>query len=202
MSNASTIRRQIAGTQQLTLAPLAASVIGSTETAFALNNNGLTLTGGGVTPLAAGVTSLYAGTGQQIWIHAAGLLTGGTASSTTLTLKLYQVPASLLPIANTLSGQQTFTNWQLLATSAVGTLAAATTSGNFSVDAYVQLDPSNNLTGYFESQVFASATGAPAATTQRVLTGEVDLNFVITVTLGGTTTGVVVTLDEFALALV
>lgn len=203
MSNASTIRRQITGTQQLTLAPLTAAVISTTETAFQLNNNGLTLTGGGVIPLAAGVTGLYAGTGQVIWIHAAGVLTGGTASSTTLILNLYQVPASLLPIANTLSGAQTFTSWNKIATSATGTLASAVTSSNFSLDAEVQLDVNGNLTGVFSSQVFASTTGAPAATTQvKGLVGEADLNFALTATLGGTVTGVVVTLDEFSLNLV
>ena len=203
MSNASTIRRQVAGTQQLTIASLLGSTITTTETAFALNNNGLTLTGGGVTPLSAGTTGLYAGTGQVIWIHAAGTITGGTASSTTLILKLYEVPASLLPIANTLAGQQTFTSWNLIATSATGTLSSAVTAGNFSVDAYVQLDSQFNLDGWFQSQVFASATGAKTAITAvKGLTGEADLNFVLTATLGGTYAGVSVVLDEFSLAIV
>lgn len=203
MPNASTIRRQIAGTQQLTLASLLGSTITTTETAFQLNNNGLTLTGGGVIPLSAGNTGLYAGTGQVIWIHAAGTLTGGTASTSTLILKLYEVPASLLPIANTLAGAQTFTNWNLLATSATGTLASAVTSGSFFLDAYVQLDVNGNLTGDFTSQVFASTTGAQTATTQaKGLVGEADLNFVLTATLGGAETGEVITLDEFSLNLV
>lgn len=207
MSNASTIRRQVSGTQQLTLAPLSGTTITTTATAFQMNNNGLTLTGGGVIPLSAGVTGLYQGTGQDIWIHAAGTLTGGTASSTTLILSLYQVPASLLPIANTLAAAQSFTNWNLLGTSATGTLSTAVTSGNFSFDAYVQLDDSANLSGFFTSQIFASTTGVSggatqAATTQvKALVGEADLNFVMVATLGGTTTAVILDLDEFALAL-
>lgn len=208
MSNASTIRRQVSGTQQLTLATLLASVTSTNETAFALNNNGLTLTGGGVVPLAAGVTGLYAGTGQVISIHAAGTLQGGTASSTTLVLNLYEVPASLLPIADTLAGQQTFTSWNKIATGPTGTLASAVTSGNFSFDASVQMDASFNLTGTFKSQVFASTGGTSSEpyeqpiTQVKALVGEADLNFAITITLGGTTTGASVTLDEFALALV
>jgi len=155
-----------------------------------------------VIPLSAGVTGLYQGTGQVLWLHAAGTITGGTASSTTLILKLYEVPASLLPIANTLTGAQTFTSWNLLATSATGTLAAGVTTGNFSLDAELQLDSLGNLSGDFVSQVFASTTGAQTATTQATgLVGEADLNFVIVATLGGTETGVIVNLDEFALAL-
>jgi len=202
VSNASTIRRQIAGTQQFTIASLSGAVITTTPTAFQLSNNGLTLTGGGVIPLSAGNTGIYQGTGQVIQVHAAGILTGGTASTTTLILKLYQVPNSLLPIANTLAGAQTFTSWNLLATSATGTLAAATTSGNFMFDIELQLDVNGILTGDFTSQIFASATGAQAATTQvSGLTGEADLNFVIVATLG-TPTGVTVTMEELALALV
>jgi hypothetical protein len=201
MSNASTIRRQIAGTQQLTIAPLLGTTITTTATAFQLNNNGLTLTGGGVIPLSAGVTGLYQGTGQVLWVHAAGTVTGATAGNgTTLILKLYQVPASLLPIANTLSGAQTFTNWNLLATSATGTLASTATAGNWTLDADLQLDAQGNLSGDFVSQVFASTTGSQAATTQATgLVGEADLNFVIVATLGVSETGVIVTMDEFSL---
>jgi hypothetical protein len=209
MSNASTIRRQIAGTQQLTLAPLSGTIITTTETAFQLNNNGLTLTGGGYIPLSAGVTGLYAGTGQVIAVHIAGTVTGGTAASTSLIIKLYQVPAAALPlpvsdsVANIVTAGAT-----LIATSATGTLAAAKTSGNFSLDANLQLDANGNLTGDFTAQIFASTTGVSggatqAATTQAVLSaGEADLNFLVSATLGGTEAGVIVTLEEFALALV
>ena len=206
MSNASTIRRQVAGTQQLTIASLLGSTITTTATAFQLNNNGLTLTGGGVIPLSAGVTGLYQGTGQVINIHAAGQLTGGTSSSTTLIIKLYQVPASLLPIANTLTGAQTFTNWNLLGTGPTGTLGSTETAGSWNFDASVQLDSQGNLDGDFQSlslNNFGTSAGAvPAKITLTTgLVGEADLNFVIVATLGGTEAGVTVTLDEFALAL-
>lgn len=203
MSNASTIRRQIAGTQQLTLAPLSGAVIGTTATAFQLNNNGLTLTGGGVIPLSAGVTNLYAGTGQVIWIHAAGVLTGG-ANSETLALTLYQVPASLLPIANTLSGAQTFTSWNSIASQsavALSTISGTATSGSFSFDAYVQLDALGNLIGDYSSNIFGTTKAQTALTPAVGLVGEADLNFVLVATLATPGTSFV-TLDEFSLNLV
>ena len=96
MSNASTVRRQIAGSQQLTIAPLSGTVITTTPTAFQLNNNALTLTGGGVIPLSAGVTGLYAGTGQVLDIRGTGQIAGATGGTTTLALTLYEVPASVI----------------------------------------------------------------------------------------------------------
>lgn len=203
MSNASTIRRQVAGTQQLTIASLIGATITTTATAFQLNNNGLTLTGGGVIPLSAGVTGLYQGTGQVINVHVAGQLTGGTVSSTTLIIKLYQVPASLLPIANTLTGAQTFTNWNLLATSGTGELGSTETAGSFKLDAEVQLDSQGNLDGTFNSNTLNTiSTASQHITLTTGLIGEADLNFVIVATLGGTEAGVILTLDEFALNLI
>jgi hypothetical protein len=91
----------------------------------------------------------------------------------------------------------------LIATGATGTLDASDTAGSASLDAYVQLDAQGNLQGWFQSQTFASTTGAKTATTVvNGLTGEADLNFLVTATLGGAETGVVVTLDEFSLNLV
>lgn len=150
-------------------------------------------------PLSAGVTGLYQGTGQVIWIHAQGQLTGGTVSSTSLVIKLYQVPASLLPIANTLSGAQTFTNWNLLGTSSTGTLGSTETAGSFQFDAYVQLDAQGNLDGDFNALVLNTVTADTHTTLTTGLVGEQDLNFVIVATLGGTEAGVILNLNEFSL---
>jgi len=199
MSNASTIRRFVAGTQQLTIASLLGSTITTTKTAFQLNNNGLTLTGGGVIPLSAGVTGLYQGTGQVLWIHTTGTLTGGTSSSTSLAIQIYQVPASLLPIANTLTGAQTFTNWNSVCTASTGTLGSTETAGTWFLDAYVQLDSQGNLYGSYEGNIFGTVTSPASVTPITGLVGEADLNFVVTATLGGTETGVVVTCDEQSL---
>lgn len=195
MSNASTVRRQVAGTQQLTLAPLLGIITGTTPTAFKLNDNGLTLTGGGVTPLSAGVTGLYQGTGAVLHIAAVGNIIG--LATTTLSLKLYQVPASLLPIVDTLVGQQTFTNWNLLATSSVRTVGAVTASWSF--DARLQLDAAGNLEGQFTDEII-SLVDVYANTTAAVLVGEADLNFVIVATQG-TAAGTSVTMQEFRLDL-
>lgn len=206
MSNASTVRRQIAGTQQLTLAPLSGTTITTTRTAFQLNNNGLTLTGGGVIPLSAGVTGLYQGTGQVLHIAAAGSFSGATEGTTTLGFDLWQVPASLLPIANTLAGAQTFTNWNVIASTAatpMTPIAITTDSGSFTLDCRAQLDAAGNLEGQFTVGinggvvkvygVFAPITG---------LVGEADLNFVLTAAIsGGDESGVILTLNELRLDL-
>lgn len=195
MSNASTIRRQIAGTQQLTIAPLLGSVITTTETAFQLNNNALTLTGGGVIPLSAGVTGLYQGTGQVLWVHAAGMYAGVTSS--TLEIELQQVPASLLPIANTLSGAQTFTNWNEIGTS--GAVTVSTTTGSWTFDAYVQLDAAGNLEGDYSANINGTTKAQTVITPITGLVGEADLNFVVTAVLGASIPGAVLTMDEFSL---
>ncbi len=197
MSNASTIRRQISGTQQLTIAPLSGTTITTTETAFQLNNNALTLTGGGVIPLSAGVTGLYAGTGQVLWIHAAGTITGATANTTTLELELQEVPAALLPIANTLAGAQTFTNWNEVGTS--GVLTVTTSDASFTFDAYVQLSTLGVLNGDYSANISGTTKAQTVITPITGLVGEQDLNFALTATLGGAETGVILTLDEFSL---
>lgn len=202
MSNASTIRRQVAGTQQLTIAPNTGAADSTTATAFQLNNNGLTLTGGGVIPLSAGVTGLYQGTGQVLWIHASGQLTGGTSSSTSLALQLYQVPASLLPIANTLAAAQSFTNWNSVGSQSAVVLGSTETAGSFVFEAYVQLDSQGNLMGWYQGNIFQTVQARTAITPITGLVGEADLNFVLVSTIGTTTTGVVVTLDEFELSFV
>lgn len=199
MSNASTIRRQVSGTQQLTIAPLLGSTITTTETAFQLNNNALTGTGGGVIPLSAGVTGLYQGTGQVLVIRSSGQYSGATAASTTLELELQQIPASLLPIANTLSGAQTFTNWNEIATSGVKTLGTAI--GSWQFEAFLQLDAAGNLEGTFEANIDGQIVTPAIANVITGLVGEADLNFAMTAVLGTATTGVVLTETEFALDL-
>lgn len=201
MANASTIRRQIAGTQQLTLAPLQASVISTTKTAFQLNNNGLTLTGGGVIPLSAGVTGLYAGTGQVIHVAATGQVAGATAGTSTLLLTLYEVPNSLLPIANTLSGAQTFTGWNSVAATSALELSDAADSWTF--DARLQLDASGNLQGSWTATINGASIASWASITPITgLVGEADLNFVMAVTLGSAEPSTEsITMTEFRLDL-
>jgi hypothetical protein len=201
MSNASTVRRQIAGTQQLTIAPLLGTVITTTPTAFQLNNNGLTLTGGGVIPLSAGVTGLYAGTGEVLRYRATGTYTGATAASTTLKLQAYEIPAALLPIANTLVAAQTFTNWNPIVPASNAT-AVGQATGSFAVDLRVQLDAFGNLSGSIKFLIDGTViVPETAITVVTGLVGEADLNFVIVATLGTATTGVILTLDEFGLDL-
>ena len=202
MSNASTIRRQISGTQQLTLAPLSGTTITSTQTIFQLNNNALTLTGGGYIPLSAGVTGLYQGTGQVIWIHAAGSLTGGTASGTSLLIELFQIPAASLPVPSTDSTATVVGLCSEVGASSAITLGSTETAGSFVFDAYIQLDAQGNINGYYDVNVFGTTKAQTVITPITGLVGEADLNFFVAATLGTDTTGVVVTLNEFSLNLV
>lgn len=201
MPNASTIRRQIAGTQQLTIAPILGTVVTTTETVFQLNNNGLTLTGGGYIPLSAGVTGLYQGTGQVLWLHADGTLTATSANGATLAIKVYQTPAANLPFpappAETSAIVIAASN--VIAAPTAGTLAAGRTSGSFFVDLYIQLDSQGNLTGSYEGETFTTVTANTALTQVTGLVGEADLNFLVTATQGVAETGNVVTLAEFSL---
>ena len=196
MSNASTVRRQVGGSQQLTIAPLVGSTITTTKTAFSLNNNALTLTGGGVIPLAVGVTGLYAGTGQVLQIHAAGTIVGATGASTTLILEMYEVPASVIAAGLT---PTSFTNMNAIGTSSTRTIAEATS--NFTFDADVQLSSGGVLTGSFKDNIDSQIDSTADIVAITGLAGEQDLNFILVATLAGTTTGVILTLDEFEISL-
>ena len=196
MSNASTIRRQISGTQQLTIATLSLATITTTETVFQLNNNGLTLTGGGVIPLSAGVTGLYQGTGQVLWLHAVATAAGCTAG-TTFILELYQVPAAnLATVTSATVVNDTLAN--TLGSSATVTLA--NTAASINLDAYVQLDSNGNLSGYLRSNGEDDDTAEAATTLVTGLVGEQDLNFVISVVAAVHAVGTI-TLNEFSLNL-
>ena len=195
MSNASTIRRQVSGTQQLTLAPIVNP--STTETNFALNNNGLTLTGGGVIPLVAGVTGLYQGTGQVLHIRLAGTYSGVTGGTTTLDIKLYEVPASVIAAGLTQTSQTSFNK---IADSAA--LGAANASGTFTLDARVQLDGAGNLQGQFTADIDSTASVAAwqkLSNNVTGLVGEADLNFVLAGQFGVAETGDVANLNEFSL---
>jgi len=198
MSNASTIRRQVAGTQQLTTAPLSLAVITTTETFFSLNNNGLTLTGGGVIPLSAGVTGLYQGTGQVLWVHATVTAVGVTAG-TTLVLELYQVSAAQIAAATAAAPLVPDTNTTSTGAVSPTITATSTTAISASLDAYFQLDAAGNLSGWFTSGgATSTVTGNTTTTVLTGLAGEQDLNFLISATAGVHAVGTF-TLDEFSL---
>ena len=196
MSNASTVRRQVSGTQQLTIAPLVGAIITTTETAFQLNNNGLTLTGGGVIPLSAGVTGLYAGTGQVLHVRGTGIVAGESASGTVI-LKLYEVTAAAISAG--LTSALVVSAGNAVATSATTTTTHA--SSSFTFDARLQLDAAGNLLGQFTSEIDNQISIWADTTAVTGLVGEADLNFVLTAKLGTTTAAVVVTLNEFAIDL-
>lgn len=205
MPNASTVRRQVSGTQQLTLASLAGTTITTTATPFVLNNNALTGVGGGLVPLAAGNTGIFLGTGQVIHIAVTGSYSGATANSTTIEIELIQITAAGLAAAvtTTLAGQQaavTASGSTKIADSAA--LTVVQTAGSFTLDARVQLDASGNLEGQFTVDI-DSATVAAWQKLSNVPTAlaEVDLNFFAVAVLGTATSGVIVTVNEIRIDL-
>ena len=193
MANANTVRQQVVGTIQLTLAPLLAATIGTTKTAFQLNNNAISLTGGGVIPIAAGVTGLYQGTGRTLKVSATGTIVGTT--STTVILELYEVPASVIAAGLTATS---FTNWNGIKTSSTRTLGQTIASWNF--DARVQLDAGGNLTGSATDTIDSQLDIYAQFTAITGLTGEADLNFAVVATFGGSG-AVSITMDEFRIDL-
>ena len=198
MPNANTVRQQVAGTLQLTTAPLLGSTITTTQTSFQLNNNPISLTGGGVIPLSAGVTGLYQGTGRTLHVAATGTFTGATANTTTALLELFEVPASVIAAGLTATS---FTNFNEVGVSSAITLT--TTAAAFTFDARLQLDASGNLSGQYTVQIGGGTVKVYVADASVIaaLAGEQDLNFVLALTLGGAETGVVAELSEFRIDL-
>ena len=197
MANVNTVVSQVSGTIQLTLAPLTSAVISTTATAFRLNDGAISGTGGGPTPLqvAGAGSGIYLGTGRVIKLRGTGTIK--TVASEALTLTLYQVPNSLLPIADTLAGQQTFTSWNSLSASTSVTINNATITESFTVEANLQLSSTGELQGTVGS-VINNVVKAQTAISAVASLAEVDCNFILVATLGTGTTGTTITLTEFS----
>lgn len=225
MSNANTIKRQVGGSTVGTLAPITNP--STTQTAFTFNVGPLgsvTLPGsgpiptntgylvGGVIPLAVGVglvprfrydgwygpgeNSLYAGSGQVLHIAATGTFAGLTANSTTLTLSLWEVPAATITLGG-LTATSFFEYNEVTATSAE---EVTTTSGEFTLDVFIQLDAAGNLNGYYQAQIGTNviANTAISGTVTDLVGFDADLNFVLAATLGTSAPSTaVLTVDEF-----
>jgi hypothetical protein len=122
----------------------------------------------------------------------------GVATATnSLILQVYEVPAALLPIADTLAGQQTFTNWNLIATSSTRALASAGGTASWSFDVRVQLDALGNLQGQFTDEINSLVDVYAPTTAVAGLVGEADLNFVVVATQSVSVAANVLTLEEF-----
>ena len=194
MSNKNTIKSQLSGTVQNTLAPLTNGVAGTSETAFSLNAGPISGIGGGVIPLSLGNPGTIGGTGGQLKIRANGAAVTTSATSCTLTLNLYLIPAAIVAAGLT---NQSFTNWKKLATSSARSIANAINS--FAVDATVQLTSSGRLQGQAGFIISDLVDAQAAITAATGLLGEQDLNFVLTSTASNSDSGNVITLNEFSL---
>lgn len=199
MSNDNTIKSQIAGVVQNNLLPLTNAVAGTTETAFSLRPGPVTGAGGGVIPLSPSgpnVPAIYSGTGAALKLRSLGFVTGGS-SAVTWVMKLYQIPASVIAAAALTN--QTFTNWNLLATTTTRTITSLTT--DFLVEATVQLSSTGRLEGFFKSSILGALQVETNTTVVTGLTGgDADLNFVITGTFGTNAQAAnLATMTEFSL---
>ena len=189
------------GLQQRTLLPLAGSTIGTTETVFQFKGNQFEPSH--IVPLGPGVTGLWQGTGRVMWFHVEGTLTGATPNSTTLLIRLYQVPASSLPLAPTVvtAADLVAAGGTEFAQSVTGaTPFNSSTAGTFSMDAYLQLDAEGNLQGTVQNQIFGEPTAAFIQVRVGGLAGEQDINLAVAAQLGDTESGVQVTLTSFSIA--
>jgi acetaldehyde dehydrogenase (acetylating) len=185
----------------LTIAPLSIPTITTTQTVFQLNNNALTLTGGGYIPLSAGVTNLYQGTGQVLWIHVTASVTGAVASTTTVVVDVYAIPASALPLPST-DSSATVVGLSTI----IGALSAGTVDANgdctVSYDAYIQFSADGEINGTFQGVIGTVSTAKTVITPFNLSGGEADLNFLATVTCGGSATTGTITPNEFSLSYV
>ena len=199
MANASTVRRQVSGSQQLTIAPQVGLL--TTHVVWQLNNNALTLTGGGLIPLSAGTTGLYLGTGRVLHIAATGNVAPITGATDNIALKLFVVTAAGLAVPPT--------NATIIAASGGSSLVAdsgtiatvAGTSAAFTFDARLQLSSSGILLGQFTVDV-GGVVKVYATTNAVAGLGEADLNFFLSIAdPNGANATAVGTLDEFRLDL-
>ena len=181
---------------QNNLQPLTNAVAGSTATAFSLLPGPVSLAGGGViplTPTANTQSATWFGTSKKLKIRATGSLVTGTTLN--FSLKLYQVPASVIA-AGALSNQ-TFTGWNLLATSTAR--AVNTTTADFELEAEVQLSPIGTLSGKFED-IINNLFDAPAVITPAtLLASDADLNFVLVALFSASNAANIATPKEFSL---
>jgi hypothetical protein len=195
MANTNTIKSQIVGVVQNNLQPLTNAVAGNTATAFSLLPGPVSGAGGGVIPLTPTVNSQSAtwfGTSKKLKVRATGTVVTGAAM--TLTLKLYLVPAV---IAAGALANQTFTNWNLLATSTAR--ACNTTTADWWFEAELQLSAIGTLSGIFKDCINDLFDAEAVVTAATLLTSDADLNFVLVSTLSVSNAANVNTAKEFSL---
>lgn len=121
-----------------------------------------------------------------------------TAGSYTFVPKIYQVPASVVVNnASSTLGSSTLTNDHLIVTGATLTISG---KGQYVLETQLLWDSvSGKLNGVFDSITDATYTGPAANTAQLTTVGALDLNFVLSVTLGTANAANSYTLREFSL---
>lgn len=168
---------------------------GTTETAVTLNANPFAAAlgisgGGGAIPLSVPATqgsvpssSVAAGiwqSGRRFKVHASGTVTTGVSCN--ITIKLYQVPASIVAAGTA----ATLANDNLMNSS--GTFAVNTTSSNWEMNAELQWDStSKKLTGTVKWSVGGTLVAEAEVTVVTTATAsEGELNFLLSQTFSAT----------------
>ena len=191
-------------TIQNAITPLTNAVASTTATAFSLNSGAVSLGGGGVIPLALGNPGRFAGTGKKLGIRATGQCITGT--TTNLTLKLYEVPLSVIVAAGfssnnvSLLSATTFTGWNLLATSTARAINTSTGSWNFAADVQLAaVGTTYTMQGTFRDDINNLFDTDAAITAATSLVGEADANFVMVSTFSASNAANVNTMTSFEL---
>lgn len=203
MANVNSIQRLYQGGTVDTLSALALGT-STTETSFSKNS----LVVGSTTVKAAAPAILAVpdqGGVPMMWDNGKPFRIVGwgncvTGASTNLTLKLYQVPASIVAAASLTNG--TVTNLNAVATIA-NALAVNTTTGNFWFEAQFQWNSTSKLLqGWFIAETNLLPSPPVYAVTTSVTTAtafDTELNFILSATLSTGNAANIVNLMEMTI---
>lgn len=197
MANVDTIQRQVQG---ITAKDLAALALGTSTSETSFSKSSLTV---GITTIMPAVPAtiqvpaqnqnlMYWDLGRPFLYTAWGTCVTGTSAN--LTLKLYQVPASVVSGASLASGSVSGLN--VIATSTAR--AVNSTTGKFFFSAQLQWDSVSKLIhGYFTDEISNLLDGNAATTAVTTATAfDTELNFILSATLSAGNAANVVNLME------
>lgn len=198
-----TLASLVLGGSQKNLQPLALGA-STAEATFSVNGNGaanpviavtpaiLRLPDTGIIPSSGASPVFFWDNGKPFYLQGWGV--GVTGANATLTLKLYQVPLSVIQAGLAVGS---VTGCQLLATSTAR--AINTTTGKFIFQAELQWDSTTKLLhGQFTDEISNLLDAWAATTAVTTLAQDADLNFLMSATYSAGNAANVVTLNEFA----
>jgi len=167
----------------------------TSETAFAVNGNSVASIAAKPAILSLPDTGIAApfvwDNGKPFFLQAWGICTTGT--NATLTLKLYQVPLSVIQAGLAVGS---VSGLQVIATSTAR--AVNSTTGKFIFQAEMQWDSTSKLLhGQFTDEISNLLDAWTATTAVTTLAQDADLNFLLSATLSAGNAANVVNMQEF-----